>query len=110
MDKIEITPENALERLDGVAKKHSGTREDHALLQGSATLLTHVVQEWRRFKEAEIAAKAAVEAEVVAKAAAEMAAKAAKEAVKAVSSNGRDKQDVPKIPGRKSRGGKARVN
>lgn len=37
---MKITPKTALEYLDNCAKKYTGTREDHVILQASLQVLT----------------------------------------------------------------------
>jgi hypothetical protein len=53
--RITITPEQALEHLDGVAGKYQGTRDDHNLLSASISLLQQVVAQWRKLSEEKIA-------------------------------------------------------
>lgn len=42
-----LTPEKALEQLDGIAAKYQGTREDHKILSACSSVLQDVIQKWR---------------------------------------------------------------
>ena len=44
---MQLTPEEALKHLDGVASKYQGTRDDHAVLQFSTQLLRNIVVQYR---------------------------------------------------------------
>ena len=61
---IQITPEDAIKHLDGVAQNSHGTRGDHQILQASVQVLAHMVKDWRELRAAENARKGLSKAKV----------------------------------------------
>jgi len=48
---MNISPEKALEHLDGIASKYQGTRDDHTVLSSSIVILKEVILQWRKLAE-----------------------------------------------------------
>jgi hypothetical protein len=49
---VELSPEKAIDHLDGVAKKYQGTRDDHFILSASVQIIRNVISEWRAMQDA----------------------------------------------------------
>jgi len=52
--QMQMTPEQALQHLDGVSRDFKGTRQDHAVLQTASQQLGQVIAEWRLLKQEQL--------------------------------------------------------